>query len=71
MSMHFLCKDFYLLLGTRRSRTAIYEITLVRLPVCPSVRLSVCPSVRLFVRPALNFLKIESLVFFDIVHDDS
>ena len=43
------------------SRTASYEINLVRL----SVRLSVHPSVR----PWLNFLKIGSLVFSDIVHD--
>ena len=40
------------------SWTASYEITL-----CPFVCLSVCPS--------LNFLKIGSLVFSDIVHDDS
>ena len=45
------------------SRTASYKITLVRLSVCPSV----CPSVR----PSLSFLKIKSLVFSDIVHDDS
>ena len=41
------------------SRTASYEITLVHLSVHPSVR------------PSLSFLKIESLVFSDIVHDDS
>ena len=49
------------------SRTAFYEITLVRLFVCPSVCLSVCPSVP----PSLSFLKIGLLVFSDIVHDDS
>ena len=32
-----------------------------------SVRLSICPSVH----PSQSFLKIRSLVFFDIVHDDS
>ena len=42
------------------SRTAPYQITLVRLSVCPSVR-----------QPSLSFLKIGSLVFSDIVHDDS
>ena len=42
------------------SRTACYEITLVHLP---SVSPSVCSSLR--------FLKIGSLVFSDIVHDDS
>ena len=41
------------------SRTAPCEITLVRLSVCPSVL------------PSLSFLKIGSLVFSDIVHDDS
>ena len=40
-----------------------YEITLVR----PSVCLSVCSSVR----PSLVFLKIGSLGFSDILHDDS
>ena len=39
------------------SRTASYEITLIR------------PSVRPSVRPSLNFLKIGSLVFSDIAHD--
>ena len=46
------------------SRTASYEISLVRL----SAR---CPSVRPSVRPSLSFLKIGPLVFSDIVHDDS
>ena len=41
------------------SRIASNEITLVLLSVCPSV----CPS--------LSFLKIVSLVFPDVVHDDS
>ena len=41
------------------SWTASYEITLVCLSVRPSVR------------PPLNLLKIESLVFSDIVRDDS
>ena len=41
------------------SRAESYEITPVRL------------SVRLFVRLSLSFLKIRSLVFSDIVHDDS
>ena len=41
------------------SRTASYEITLVHLSVCP------------YVRPSLSFLKIGSLVFSDIAHDDS
>ena len=41
------------------SRTASYEIILVRLSVCLSIR------------PSLNFLKIGSLVFSDIGHDDS
>ena len=36
-------------------------------PVCPSV----CPSVRSSVHLSLNFLKIGSLVFSDIIHDDS
>ena len=45
------------------SRAASYEITLVCLSVCPSVRPSVHPS--------LSFLKIGSLVFSDIVRDDS
>ena len=44
------------------SRTVSYEITLVRLSVCRS--LSVCLSIR----PSLNFLKIVSLVFSDILH---
>ena len=35
--------------------TATYEITLVRLSICPS----------------LSFLKIGSLVFSDVVHGDS
>ena len=39
--------------------TVSYEITLVRLSIRPSVHLS------------LGFLKIGSLVFSDIVHDDS
>ena len=30
-----------------------------------------CPSVRLSIWPSLNFLKIRSLVFSDILHDDS
>ena len=55
------CHNFWML---DVSRTASYEITLVRLSICPfSVCLSVCPS--------LSFLKIGSLVFSDIVHDDS
>ena len=33
--------------------------------------LSVCPSVYSSVRPLLSFLKIGSLVFSDIIHDDS
>ena len=37
------------------SRTTPYKVTLVRLSICPSV----------------SFLKIGSLVFSDIVHDDS
>ena len=37
------------------SQTASYEITVVRLPIHPSV----------------NFLKIGSLVFPDVVHDNS
>ena len=41
------------------SQTVSYEITLVSLSVCLSVR------------PSLNFLKTGSLVFCDIVHDDS
>ena len=45
------------------SRTASYKIT----HVSGSVYLSVCPSVRL----SPSFLKIESSVFSDIVHDDS
>ena len=45
------------------SQTASYKITLVRQSVCLSVR----PSVR----PSLSFLKIGSLVFSNIVHDDS
>ena len=45
------------------SRPASYKITLVCLSICPSM----CPSVR----PSLSFLKIRSLVFSDIVHDDS
>ena len=44
-----------LMLDAWRWRTASYQITLVRPYVCPS----------------LNFLKIGSLGFFDIVHDDS
>ena len=36
-----------------------------------SVGPSVCPSVRLSVRPSLSFLKIGSLVFSNIVHDNS
>ena len=39
--------------------TAPYEITLARL------------SIRLSVRPSLSFLKIESLAFSNIVHDNS
>ena len=35
--------------------------------VCPSV----CLSVRSSIRPSLDFLKIGSLVFSDILHDDS
>ena len=45
------------------SRTTSYEITLVRL----SVPLSVCPSAR----PSLSFLKIGSIVFSDVVHDEN
>ena len=45
------------------SRTASFEITRMRLSVCLSVR----PSAR----PSLRFLKIESLVFSDTVHDGS
>ena len=41
------------------SQTASYEIT----PVCLSVRLTICPS--------LKFLKIGSLAFSDILHDDT
>ena len=59
--------SFILFWALEVSRTASYEITVVRLSVCPSVR----PSVRLSVRPSLSFLKIESLVFSDIVHNDS
>ena len=40
-------------------RAASYEITLVRQSVCLSVR------------PSLNYFKIGSLVFSDIVHGDS
>ena len=55
------CHNFWML---DVSRTASYEITLIRLSIRPfSVCLSVCPS--------LSFLKIGSLVFSDIVHDDS
>ena len=43
------------------SRTASYEISLIC--VCLSICLSICLS--------LSFLKIGSLVFSDIVHDDS
>ena len=39
--------------------------------VSPSVRLSVRPSIRPSVHLSLSFLKIEPLVFSDIVHDDS
>ena len=39
--------------------------------VRPSVRLSICPSVHRSVRPSVSFLKILSLVFSDIVHDDN
>ena len=51
---------------------AIYKVEHVALHVYwtfsrPSVRLSVRPSVC----PSLSFLKIGSLFFFDIVHDDS
>ena len=49
------------------SQTASYEITLIRL----SVRLSVRQSVSPFFGTSLNFLRIESLVFSGIVHDDS
>ena len=44
------------------SRTASYEITLVRQSVCPFV----CPPV-----VTSSFLQIESLVLPDIVYDDS
>ena len=40
-------------------RIASYEMTLIRVSVCPSV----CPS--------LIFLKIGSLVFSDMINDDS
>ena len=51
------------LLDARRELTESYEITLVCLSVCPSAR----PSVR----PSLSCSKTGSLVFLDIIHDDS
>ena len=51
--------DFFIVGLLDVSRTASYEITLVYL------------SVFLFVRPSLSFFKIGSLVFSDIVHDNS
>ena len=45
------------------SQTTSYEIT----HVCLTILLSVCLSIRL----SLSFLRIGSLVFADIVHDDS
>ena len=49
------------------SRTTSYEITLVRLSVPLPAPLSVCPSAR----PSLSFLKIGSIVFSDVVHDEN
>ena len=43
----------------------------VCLSICPSFCLPVCPSVCASVHLPQNFLKIRSLVFSDIVHDDS
>ena len=47
------------------SRTACYEITLVRLSVYPFFHLSFRPSLR----PSLDFHKIGSLIFPGILHD--
>ena len=51
------------LLDARRELTESHEITLVCLSVCPSAR----PSVR----SSLSCSKTGSLVFLDIIHDDS
>ena len=56
------------------SRTASYEITLVHLSISLSLFLlsSVCPPVRPSVHLSVsNFVKIGSLVFSNILHDDS
>ena len=58
MSMRFP-NSVPILLKLDVSRTASYEITLVRVSIRPSVR------------PSLTFLKTGSLVFSDIVHDGS
>ena len=49
------------------SRRAFYEITVIRLFVCPSV----CPAVSQFVHSSISFLKIASSVLSDIIHGDS
>ena len=49
------------------SQTASYEITLIRLSVRLSVRISAPP----FLGSSLSFLRIKSLVFAGIIHDDS
>ena len=59
----FFLISYFSVLDARQSRTAFYEITLVSPSVCLSVRTSV--------RPSLNFLKIESLVFSNILCDYS
>ena len=53
------------------SRTASYEIILVHPSICLSIHLSICLPVRLSDCLSLSFLNIGSLVFSDIIHDDS
>ena len=61
---NFLFSSFYFWTLDVSRTASSYETTSVR-------RLSVCSFVRPLVLPSLTFLKIGSLAFSDIVHDDS
>ena len=69
MSFEWLIKTTWLLFGCS---TLVRQRPMKSLTsVCLSIRLSICPSVRPSFRPSVSFLKIESLAFCDIIHDDS
>ena len=55
-----------MLVGQRPMKSLSFVRLFVPLSLCLS-----CMSVPLFACPSLSFLKIFSLVFSDIVHDDS